>query len=477
MRKTLILLSVAAGLTACDDFHDDRDERRVLVSVRHDSGQPAADVLVEALDADANVDDEATTDINGTAWVSIDADELAMSLRIDRQAVYLDIPADETIVVLKGTETPRTVSVTFRPVLAAGDTWFHVLAPNQTALERAAPGESVSLRVPAVARHFFVAAGNDAQGIRHAAMLMFDGGGDALYTDPIVAPYTEYAQKITVSVAGLAEQPACRHQALLKLDHQTAALVYPMSATGFTVYSFSSVRFEFSRRTVNLPNGLACTYTAPSGPCQGKPVTALVPLIGTDDPIAVDWSTTEFVPAAPDDFEIIDARLTNAKATQAYSREKGGFCMAVNDFMDWSYLSADLDVPLGDVHVERFMTKTPEEIDVLAGVNPQVTAGDDDDYLTLSAACLDCYDVARVTGRDQDDTRVTVYAPMTAGLAHIPRGLLARRDAVETYGYRNAIGYADAITLPMQGFGIKPGESTLIPYSPRTTFFRWHSAR
>lgn len=477
MRKTLVLLTITAGLTACDDFHDRDDERKILVTVRHESGQPAADVLIEALDADANVEEETTTDINGKAWVSVDDDELTTSLRIDRQAVFLDVPADATTIVLAGEDTPRMVNVTFRPVLTAGDTWFHVLAPNQTTLERSAPGESVTLRVPAVARNFFVAAGNDAEGVRHAALLVFDGGGDALYTDPVTAAYTEYAKKITVAVTGLAEAPSCRHQALLKLEHQTGAVVYPMSATGFTVYSFSSVRFEFSERTVNLPNGLACTYTAPSGPCQGKPVTALVPLIGTDDPLTVDWSTTELVPAAPDDYEIVAARLTNAKATQSYSREKGGFCMAVNDFMDWSYLSADVDVPLGEVHVERFMTKTPAEIDVLSGVNPQVTAADDDDYLTLRAACPDCYDVARVTGRDQDDALVTVYAPVTAGLAHIPRALLAQRDVVETYGYRSAVGYADAITLPMLGIGIKPGESTLVPYSPRTTFLRWRSAR
>lgn len=477
MRKTLIVLWLAAGLTACDDFHDDRDERHIRVTVRHDTGQPAADVTVETLDAEGEVESEAATDINGGAWVAVDEDDPTVSLRIDGKAVYLDLPADDATVVLKGESTPRTVDVTFRPVLAAGDTWFHVLAANQTALERNAPGESVTVRVPAAPRHFFVAAGNDAQGVVHAALINFDGGGDALFTDPIAAPVTAYAQKITVSVTGLAEAPSCRHQALLRLEHQTAALVYPMTATGFTVYSFSTVRIQLEKRSVNLPNGLACTYTAPSGACQGKPVTALVPLIGIDDPISVDWSTTELVPASPDDYELIGARLTNAKATQPYSREKGGFCMAVNDFMDWSYLSADLAVPLGEVHVERFMTETPDEIDVLAGLNPQVIARDDDAALHLSAACPDCYDVARITGRDADDAVVTVYAPMTAGSARVPRALLERRDTIEAYGYQGAFGYAETVTLPMQGYGIKPGESTLIPYSPRTTFFSWRSDR
>lgn len=470
------LLIAVMLLSACDDFHD-RDERLVPITIRHDTSQPAADILVEVLDDAGRVEAEATSDINGAAQVSVDDDADAMNLRVDRKAVYLGIPAADTLVVLPGETQPRTVSVTFKPVIAAGDTWFQVLRPNDTDLAPLAPGESLTLRVPAEPHNFFVAAGNVTEGVRHAALIVFDGGGDAVFTDPIAEPYTEYAQKVSVSVTGLTEAPACRHQALPGLDRQTAALVYPLNATGFTVYSFSSVHVELPARTVNLPNGLACTYTAPTGDCTGKPVTALVPLLGAAEPVEVDWSTTALVPASPGFFELIDARLTNAKATQPYSRDKGGFCMAVNDFMDWSYLSANLAVDYGVAHVERFMSTTPDTIDALEGVDPQVATYDDDEDLHLTAACADCYDIARVSGRDEDDAPVTVYAPIYDGHARIPRELFTKRDVIETYGYRNAYGYALAVTLPMRGIGIKPGESTLVPYSPRTTFFSWKSDR
>lgn len=479
MRNAMLWAALAAlGLAACDEFYDRHDDRPVPVTVRHENGRPAADVKVELLGAKGDAVEETRTDINGAAAVHVETTADRMRLRIDGRYAFLDVPSDEATVVLPGEAvTPRTVSVTFRPVLPAGDTWFQVLYGAETAYTPLSPGDSLTLRMPAEPRNFFVASGDVTQGVLHAGLVSFDGGGDAVFTDPITDPYTDHAQKVEVSIDGLAEAPTCLHQALPRLDHQTGALIYPMSATGFTVYSFSSVQFRFSARTLGLPNGLACTYTAPAGDCIGKPVTALVPLVGSDTPVHVDWTTTTLVPVAGDDYTIVSARLTNPKASQTYSRDKAGFCMAVNDFTDLSFVTAELEVPAGLMQVERFMAETPDTIELLGGVDPVVRTYDTADTLELAAACENCYDVARVSGRDEAGDPVVAYAPVSQGLASVPRALFARRNLVELYGYANAYGYADAVTLPMQGYGIRPGESGLVPYSPRTTFYLWRSER
>jgi hypothetical protein len=458
-------------------------ERTVNIGIRHNDARLAADVSVEALDRDGFPIAATESDINGVATLRLVGQEqmgpaARLNLRVAGTQTYLGLPIQDTVVYEKGESEAKRITIRFNPALSSGDTWYQAILNETAEIEKHRAGETMTLETGAAPRYFFMVAGNDTEGIRHAALVRSDGSGDIAFTAPILEPWQTYGNQLTVTVAGITAAPTCRHFSLPNIDGDTAALVYPKSATSLTVFSFARDRLPLpgSAGKLNQPSALECTFVAEAGPCLGSQVTALVPLLGTSAPLDLDWSSPFFIPFTARGFPIVDAQILNDSTAQHYDRSKGGICALPKIFVPWTYLTGDIQLANGVFHGEIFYSKLPSSFEMLLPQNPDIETTDNARALELRQGCGNCYQIAEVTGM-RNGQAVSVVAPFVDGSATIPKALFDRRDRVGAYGYSNDIPYSAAVTLPMQGYPAGPGRTRLVPISPNIKYYRWQSER
>ncbi len=451
-------------------------EHGVTVTVVRATGSPAADVYVETLDESGRSRNRVSTDINGVARLTLHGDDDRFHLRVDERQSYLSIPVEDTLVRLRADEPDGTVAVTFRPALVAGDEWFQPLLFGGGDFQPLARGESLTVRVPAEPRSFFVVAGNDDEGVRHVALLHIDGSTDMMFTTPVELDYDAWGQKIAVSMTGLSEPPVCAARTFPLLEAETAALVYGATATDMTVYAFSSLIFHRDDAAYMQPSALRCSFVVDAGACTGATVNGMIALSGTGKPVEVDWSDVSFIPFAPENADVLAAHLFNDGLDQPYSRDRGGFCALPTNLVPWTYLTAELQLDKGVLEAREFMTRMPDELSLEVGGDVDVDTFDTREYLEASSPCELCYSTAVVHGTFRGKAAVA-YAPVKTGQARIPRALFEQRSEIELFGYLNDVAYARSVTLPMQGYGIEPGGSDLLPITQNTRFYRWNSTR
>ena len=481
-RFVLLLFLAVWALSSCDTINESR-RTPVTVWVTHDDNRPAADVPIEALGENGSVLASVATDINGRAevtlfdaWLDVPRDH--WNVRAGRTETYLGIPIGETRIRYRGERNPGAVQVTFRPLLAPGDTWFQPLLDEEAELQRHGAGESVTVNLPVEPRHVFVVSGNDIEGVRHAQLLFIDGRSDMLFSDPLVEPAATWGNTVTVAVTGIAAAPTCRHLSF-PLEGETAALVYPKSATGFTVWSLSRdiLPYPGAAGKLNQPSALVCSFVGGPGPCAGTTITSLVPLLGSQTHLGLDWSSPRLIPFSSGQYTLRDARIVNDSSDAAYLRDKGGFCVLPSTLgIDWGYLFADLTLANGNLHYEQFYPAMPASIEMALGEDPAIETRDEGANLVLSALCPYCYLVAQVTG-EQDGKPVSVVAPIVDGVARVPLMLFDRRDDITVFGYARDFPYAEVVTLPMRGYGPNPGATKRNSVGVGTRFFRWTSER